>query len=128
MHSHIMRHTHDFYAPAHSHQVSLPAHSHTVTIPEHTHKVDIPDHTHEIEQGIFEYGSPKSADIYVEGIKRLTINQNGEFDLTNYIVNSSGKIPRGQWIDVEVRPNDIAYIVIHIFVQGFIQSRGGGNY
>lgn len=128
MHSHIMRHTHDFYAPAHTHQVSLPAHSHSVTIPEHTHKVDIPDHTHEIEQGIFEYGSPKSADIYIEGIKRLTINQNGEFDLTGYIVNSSGKIPRGQWIDVEVRPNDIAYIVIHIFVQGFIQSRGGGNY
>lgn len=136
-HEHNMVHTHEVALPIHNHAVSIPAHSHNVTIPSHTHTVntpshthtvEIPEHTHEIEQGIFEYGNPQSAEVWVEGAKRLDIGKSGEFDLTPFILNSSGKIPRGTWIDIEVKPNDLAYIRINLFVQGFIQSRGGGNY
>lgn len=127
-HEHNMVHTHDVALPIHKHRVNVPAHAHNVTIPAHTHKVELPNHTHEIEQGIFEYGSPSGADIYVGGIKRATMEKSGEFDLTGYLVSADGKVPRGRWITIEVRPNDLAYITINLFVQGFIQSRGGGNY
>lgn len=127
-HEHNMHHTHEVAIPPHKHVTFVSAHAHQVQIPRHAHKVEIPEHKHEIEQGIFEYGSPQSAEVWIEGVKRLDIGRSGEFDLTPYILNGSGKIPRGQWIDVEVRPNDLAYIRIHLFVQGFIQSRGGGNY
>lgn len=33
-------------------------------------------------------------------------------------------IPRGSWLSLEVRPDDLAYISIDLIVQGFIQSRG----
>lgn len=127
-HEHNMHHTHQVAIPPHKHLTFISAHTHKVQVPEHTHKVELPEHKHEIEQGIFEYGSPQSAEVWIEGTKRLDIGKSGEFDLTPHILNSSGKIPRGRWIDVEVRPNDLAYIRIHLFVQGFIQSRGGGNY
>lgn len=127
-HEHNMVHTHNVALPIHNHRVSVPAHAHNVSIPAHTHQVSIPVHAHEIEQGIFEYGNPQSAEVWVEGTKRLDIGKSGEFDLTPFILNSSGKIPRGTWIDIEVKPNDLAYIRINLFVQGFIQSRGGGNY
>lgn len=127
-HSHNMEHTHTVAIPGHNHRVSVPAHAHNVSIPAHTHQVSIPVHAHEIEQGIFEYGNPQSAEVWVEGTKRLDIGKSGEFDLTPFILNSSGKIPRGTWIDIEVKPNDLAYVRINLFVQGFIQSRGGGNY
>lgn len=135
-HSHDMDHTHTYDAPdhqhevttaAHSHTVTIPTHRHTVKIPSHKHNVTIPDHKHEIEQGIFEYGSPTNAEVYIEGTKKFNMEKNGEFDITAHIAKD-GKIPRGQWIDIEIKPNDIAYVSIHLYVQGFIQSRGDGNY
>lgn len=127
-HEHNMYHTHEVGIPPHKHVTFVSAHTHSVQTPSHTHQVDIPEHRHEIEQGIFEYGSPQSAEIWIEGAKRLDIGKSGEFDLTPYILSANGKIPRGQWIDIEVKPNDLAYVRINLFVQGFIQSRGGGNY
>jgi len=44
------------------------------------------------------------------------------------LLNSDNQVPRNTWIDVTIVPNDLAYVVSSIFVQGFVQSRGGGNY
>ena len=49
-------------------------------------------------------------------------------DITAWLLDSDNQVPRNQWIDVEIRPNDLAYVVCSVFVQGFVQSRGGGNY
>ena len=72
------------------------------------------------------YGSPKQFDLYVNGKKKTTIvSTDTELDLTQYLVDTSSKlIPRGSWLSIEVRPNDLAYVSIDMFVQGFVQSRG----
>ena len=51
-----------------------------------------------------------------------------EIDITEWLVSDGGKISRGTWHKVEVVPNDLAYITIDLYIQGFVQSRGGGTY
>ena len=110
----------------HSHSVTVPSHSHNVTIPAHSHDVTIPAHGHEITPGIYFYGSPKTFGVYVNGTKRLTINgTDAEIDLTNYLTDAdTAMIPRGTWHSVEIRPDDLAYVSMDMYVQGFVQSRG----
>lgn len=124
----IPAHSHAFQLSAHSHTVSGGSHSHSVRIPSHAHIVDIPDHTHEIEQGIFEFGNPTNASILINGAQKGSMGEDVEIDLTAWLLDSSGKIPRGQWMQVEVVPNDFAYVTIDLYVQGFVQSRGGATY
>lgn len=124
----IKSHSHSFTVEAHTHDVTVPDHTHDVTTPDHTHDFSIPDHTHEIEQGIFEFGSPSSATIYINGAARGTMGGESEVDITSWLVNDDGKISRGTWHKVEVVPNDLAYITIDLYIQGFVQSRGGGTY
>ena len=110
----------------HSHRVTVPSHSHNVTIPAHSHNVTIPAHGHEITPGIYFYGSPKTLSVYVNGTKRLTINgTDAEIDLTEYLTDAeTAMIPRGTWHSVEIRPDDLAYVSMDMYVQGFVQSRG----
>ena len=110
----------------HSHSVRIPSHSHNVTIPGHSHNITIPAHEHDITPGIYFYGSPRQFDLYVNGKKKATIvSTDTELDLTQYLVDTSSKlIPRGSWLSIEIRPNDLAYVSIDMFVQGFVQSRG----
>lgn len=117
-------HTHEI--DDHSHSVRIPSHSHNVTIPGHSHNITIPAHEHDITPGIYFYGSPKQFDLYVNGKKKTTIvSTDTELDLTQYLVDTSSKlIPRGSWLSIEIRPNDLAYVSIDMFVQGFVQSRG----
>ena len=117
-------HTHEI--DDHSHSVRIPSHSHDVTIPGHSHNITIPAHEHDITPGIYFYGSPRQFDLYVNGKKKATIvSTDTELDLTQYLVDASSKlIPRGSWLSIEVRPNDLAYVSIDMFVQGFVQSRG----
>ena len=127
--SSVGSHSHTFTIPDHTHSLTIPEHSHKVTINSHTHTVEIPAHTHEITAGIFESGNPTAFDIYVTGIKKATVKDTGyDGDITAWLLNSSNQVPRDSWIDVEIRPNDLAYVVSSVFVQGFVQSRGGGNY
>ncbi len=117
-------HTHEI--DDHSHSVRIPSHSHNVTIPGHSHNITIPAHEHDITPGIYFYGSPRQFDLYVNGKKKATIvSTDTELDLTQYLVDTSSKlIPRGSWLSIEIRPNDLAYVSIDMFVQGFVQSRG----
>ena len=131
-HSHtvtIPDHTHNVTIPNHTHKVSIPGHTHNVSIPNHTHTITIPAHSHEITAGIFESGRPTAFDIYVNGSRKTTVRDTSyEGDITSWLLNESNQIPRDSWIDVEIRPNDLAYVQSSVFVQGFVQSRGGGNY
>jgi phage minor structural protein len=123
IHSHNMAHTHTVDIPNHNHSVSIPSHTHSVSIGSHTHNVSIPDHTHNIEQDIYETGNPTGADIYINGDYKETMGTDNEINITGYLTEN-GAIPRGQWHTVEILPNDLSYITVDMFTQGFIQSRG----
>lgn len=129
-HSHgfsIGAHTHSVSLPSHTHSVTIAAHTHSITISNHTHSITIPDHTHNIEQGIFTFGNPTSAGLYINGVYKAAVETDTEMDITQYLLNNQGKINRGAWHSIEVLPNDKAYITIDMVVQGFIQSRGGNT-
>lgn len=121
----IPRHSHDVEIDDHTHRVTIPAHTHDITIPGHSHKVTIPAHEHKITPGIFEYGSPKNFSLYINGTKKADFSgSTAELDITAFLVDSDNMIPRGSWLSLEVRPDDLAYISIDLIIQGFIQSRG----
>ena len=129
-HSHsvsLPSHTHSATLPSHSHSVTIAAHTHSITIANHTHSITIPDHTHGIEQGIFNFGNPTAAGLYINGVYKAAVQADTEMDITQYLLNNQGKINRGAWHSIEVLPNDKAYITIDMVVQGFIQSRGGNT-
>ena len=131
-HSHtitIPGHTHNITIPGHSHTITIPGHSHTITIPGHSHTITIPAHDHDIVAGIFESGNPKKFDIYIDNNKITTVNaKTYDGDITAWLLNNKNQVPRNSWINIEIRPDDLAYVQSSVFVQGFVQSRGGGNY
>ena len=120
----------------HEHYVELNrfAHDHTVSVSVsdagHSHTFNVGNHTHAINPGIFEASAnPTSFDIYVGSELKTTISSTSyESDITQWLLNSGGTIPRNSWIEVTIVPNTLAYVVSSVFVQGFVQSRGGGNY
>ena len=134
-HNHAMNHTHQVSTPAHTHQVSLniPTHTHNVSlnIPAHTHNVsiDIPNHTHEIIPGIWRMGDTPTGATVTIGSQSYTFGATtDERDITQYLLDANGKIPRGKFISIKVTPNSLAYIVMSVAAVGFIQSKTGGNY
>ena len=123
-------HTHIFNLPNHTHIFNLPNHTHTFNLPNHTHTVQIGKHDHKIVPGIFESGEPSAFTIKVGGVTKATVNAtsyNG--DIVTWLLDpNTRQVPRNTWIDVEIIPDDLAYCQCSVFVQGFVQSRGGGNY
>lgn len=122
----VPNHTHDVpshtHSMAHTHSVSMSSHSHGMS---HTHTVTIPGHTHAITPGIYRFGSPKGFTLFVNGTQKEIFNETtAELDLTPYLLDDTGKIRRGSFQSIEVRPDDLAYISIVLYVQGFVQSRG----
>lgn len=137
-HSHGMSHTHSFTIPAHDHTVSFDPHTHTFVIPNHTHGFSIPghthgfeieDHTHDIVYGIYEGGRADSVSLKVDGTIVPIAPDTGEVDIAPYLsVDSSGKVQRGAYHDIEITPNKLTGIIGSITIQLFIQSQGGGDY
>lgn len=127
-HTHVVRlnaHSHTFSVPAHSHTFRTESHSHNVTISGHSHNVTVPAHAHKITPGIFQFGSADAFSIYVGGaLKASYSGTTAEVDLTQLLLGADRRIPRGSWLSLEVRPNDLAYVSIDLMVQGFVQSRG----
>ena len=121
----IPAHSHTFTIPAHAHTFRIEGHSHNVTIRGHSHSVTVPAHAHNITPGIFEYGSARSFGIYINGaLKGSYTGSAAEVDITNMLLGQDRRIPRGSWLDLEVRPDDLAYVSIDLVIQGFVQSRG----
>ncbi len=118
-------HTHQVTVPSHTHQVTSPSHTHSVTIPGHSHTVTIPGHSHQITPGIYKFGNPKGFSLWINGVRQANfLESTAELDITSFLVGSGKTIPRGSWLSLEVRPDDLAYISIDLVIQGFVQSRG----
>lgn len=126
----VPNHTHGFSVPDHRHEFTIPNHRHEFSIPNHKHEFTIPSHKHNIIAGIYEASNtPTAFDIYVGNTKKATVNSTSYAgDITQWILNDKNTISRNTWINVEIVPNDLAYVQASVFVQGFVQSRGGGNY
>ena len=122
----VNSHQHEVTIPDHTHVVELEDHKHDVTIPSHTHSFIIPAHNHDIVPGIYTFGNPKSISVKINGKTVMQIQDvNAELDITEYLIDEErGTIPRGTWHEIEIVPNDLAYVMIDMYVQGFIQSRG----
>lgn len=121
----ISDHTHDFYIEPHAHDFDIPDHRHRFTIPGHDHDVVIPGHRHAITPGIYFFGNPQSFSLYVNGARKASFSAvEAELDLTPYLTRADKRIPRGSWLSIEVRPDDLAYVSLDLMVQGFVQSRG----
>lgn len=116
----------------HSHSIDFSqvgAHKHQIDLPSHWHYISLPPHSHSIAAGIFESGRPTAFQIYIKDELKATVDATSfEDDITMWLLDGTGMVPRDRWIDMEVRPNDNAYVIASVFVQGFVQSRGGGNY
>lgn len=127
-HRHRVRfssHSHRIRLSSHYHRIDLPDHRHSIAIPGHAHRVTIPSHGHKITPGIFEFGRAKSFSLYVNGVRKYTHSgSTAEVDVTDWLLGSDRRIPRGSWLTLEARPDDLAYISIDLIVQGFVQSRG----
>ena len=123
------KHKHNIVIPSQTLTIPCPKHKHSITIPGWSKTIEIAPHTHGIKAGIYESGNPTSFDIYVSGKRKATVNATSyDGDIVTWLLNDKNQVPRNSWIDIEIRPNDLAYVVSSVFVQGFVQSRGGGNY
>lgn len=121
----LQDHAHTVNIPSHQHSFSLSPHSHSFTIRGHAHDVTVPAHAHEITPGIYTFGNSKRFGLYVNGTKKADFEgRTAELDITRLLVGDNGMIPRGSWLSLEVRPDDLAYVSLDLIVQGFVQSRG----
>ena len=130
-----------------SHAHTLPAHRHyaphdhvaesvvvvpplEVVIPEHQHTMSIPSHSHGIQYGIFEGSTASSVVIRVDGTEiPADIISGGQADVAAYLeADDDGKIRRGVWHTIEIVPDKLTRIVGNLYMQIFIQHRGGGSY
>lgn len=127
-HSHsitIDAHRHTVDMPDHTHDIYIDSHQHDVVIPGHSHTVTVPAHAHDITPGIFFSGNPRGFGLYVNGVRRALVSDcDAELDITSYLLDEGKKIPRGSWLSLEIRPDDLAYISVDLIIQGFVQSRG----
>lgn len=133
-HSHeVDLHTHGFNH-WHTAQVSItipttPGHKHIVEVSNHTHSVDIPDHVHEQIYGIYMAGEmPESASVKINGKDAFVMGTTWEGDITQWMQDTSGNVPRGRFVNIEVKPNINAFVTMSVAAQAFISGKEGGQY
>lgn len=133
-HSHeVDNHTHGFN---HWHTVQVgitlplvPGHMHIVQVGNHTHSVDIPDHVHEQIYGIYMANEmPESASVKINGKDAFVMDTKWEGDITQWMRDSNGDIPRGRFVNIEVKPNANAFVTMSVAAQAFISGKEGGQY
>ena len=123
-HSHGLNgHTHT--VPTHRHPI--PAHRHELA--GHTHIVNASAHTHESVYGIYTGTTATKATLKVDGVQRFVdASSRSEVDVTQYLEMENGRIKRGVWHEIEIVPDKLTRIEANLFVQLFVQSRGGGDF
>lgn len=117
--------------PDHVHEVVVYGgdHTHNIQIPPHNHAINLPSHIHELLFGIYQGQTASSVTIMVDGNVMPNTHPGEDIDIINYLsVDSSGKVQRNTWHEIEITPGSMTRIAANIFLQIFTQSRGGGDY
>ena len=122
-------HTHTAYHH-HAVPISVTIPQIDIEIPNHYHGITIPSHSHGISYGIYEGTQAKSVTIKVDDVELPAELLTGrEVDVAAYLsTDDAGKIQRGTWHTIEIVPDSLTRIVGNLYMQIFIQHRGGGNY
>lgn len=129
-HSHAFDHVHNM---PHVHNM---AHEHTIPplvfqLETHRHAITVPEHEHESIYDIYEGPRAEKVTLKVDGteVPAEAIGDKDELDVIAYMrKNDDGKIVRGTWHTIEVVPDQNTRVVLNLFVQVFLQSRGAGDY
>lgn len=132
-HTHaVAEHNHALLGSPHWHDVDVIINipSQDIIIPSHDHDVKYPSHSHGISYGIYEGGRAKSVAVKVDGVDLpVSLLAGREVDVAAYLAtDESGKIQRSTWHTIEIVPDALTRIVGNLYMQIFIQHRGGGNY
>ena len=119
-----MNHNHDM---SHDHSIN---HNHSIdhdhVVPDHVH--EIPQHTHDLEPGVTYAGNPTSFDLFINNVKVLTHSSRTlNMEISQFLVDEQNKIPRDEYFKVDILPDDPAYVLLTVSMQGFIQSRGNAT-
>jgi len=121
---------HYHYLQSHWHNVQVPIviEPQDLQVSPHSHSFTIPAHSHQLTYGITNGGgTANSVSIEVDGT--YVPASEGEVDIAPYLeTDANGKIRRGTWHTVSFQPDGNARIVATLFIQQFLQSRGGGDY
>jgi len=145
-HTHSMSHTHGI--PTHTHGmnhyhmvntvISIPPltinvadHTHSVSLGAHSHSLTLNDHTHALIYDIYEGPTASSFTITVDGtaVSGTITDAEAEVDITGRLsTDAEGRIERGKWHEVVLTPNRATRVVVSVYVQVFVQSRGGGDF
>lgn len=120
-HGHYDRHYHYLLL-----DITIPAF--TLSVPNHTH--DLPAHTHGDNPGIYRGSTASSVVVTVDGTTvPASVITNNEFNAVPYLSkDDGGKITRGTWHTITIKPNSMTRIVGDIHVKTFVRSQGGGDY
>ena len=151
-HSHTMGHRHEFThshlvnvavnipelevtLQDHTHTLEVPTHSHSVQVPSHAHSLTLADHRHEIVYGIYEGGTAREVAVEVDGTRlpEGALRDAGgrplsEVEISGYLSMTGGRIRRGCWHEVTLRPDSLTRIQADLFIQTFVTSYTGGRY
>lgn len=104
--------------------INIPSHTHSVNIPSHTHTLDT-THEHEITPIISFFSSGNSFWLVINGVKKKYYSSTSAFvDISEFLVDANGKIPRGKPHTIGILPNTLSRAKVTCAVKGFIQSRG----
>jgi len=128
-HSHGMSHTHNMshtHGMAHTHNIAHNhnmAHTHDMS---HTHSIVLPSHSHTMVPNMAAWREqPTRFDVIVNGQLRQTITSTRlNRDITDWLLNAQGRLSRGTYHRIEIRPNLPSNIRVMAAVKGFVNSRG----
>ena len=111
--------------------LTLPPHTHSVSLGSHSHNVTLGDHAHNLVYGIFEGTTAASFTLEVDGTvyPDPITDAKTEMDITALLSkDANGKIKRGDWHEVVLTPDKATRAVVSVYVQCFVQSKGGGDF
>jgi len=97
----------------------------------HSHGLTLNDHTHNLIYDIYEGPTATSFTMMVDGVavSGTITDAEAEVDITALLSkDAAGKIERGKWHEVVLTPDQATRVVVNVYAQVFVQSKGGGDY
>ncbi|MEG1358384.1 MAG: phage tail spike protein [Clostridia bacterium] len=132
VHQHGMNHKHGISVGITIPEMTLTVsgHRHTVNVPAHDHSLMLNDHTHKLIYDIYEGTTASSFALSVDGVGGMPITEaKSEVDITALLErDADGRIKRDTWHEVQLTPDRATRAVVCVYVQCFVQSKGGGDF
>ena len=104
--------------PLNMNQVTIPNHQHAMP---HTHRVTINPHRHQLTPAITNVGGATSFTLRINGINRQTFNTtNTTISIAQWLTNNQGELNRNTLNQIEIIPNNPAFVRIVALMEGML--------